>query len=57
MDTEHRAIGELLALKDAPDDVHLDQGVGNQSCVKFIQGPSAVPKWQLSPSKLLETVT
>jgi hypothetical protein len=37
MDTEHRAIGELLALKDAPDDVHLDQGVGNQSCVKFIQ--------------------
>ncbi len=25
MDTEHRAIGELLALKDAPDDVLLDQ--------------------------------
>ena len=32
-------------------------GAGNQSCVKFIQGPSAVPKWQFSPSKLLETVT
>jgi hypothetical protein len=25
MDTEHRAIAELLALKDAPDDVLLDQ--------------------------------
>jgi len=25
MDTEHRVIGELLALKDAPDDVLLDQ--------------------------------
>jgi hypothetical protein len=25
MDTEHRAIGELLALKDAPDNVLLDQ--------------------------------
>ena len=25
MDTEHRATGELLALKDAPDDVLLDQ--------------------------------
>ena len=25
MDTEHRVIAELLALKDAPDDVLLDQ--------------------------------
>ncbi len=25
MDTEHRVIDELLALKDAPDDVLLDQ--------------------------------
>jgi hypothetical protein len=25
MDTEHRTIAELLALKDAPDDVLLDQ--------------------------------
>jgi hypothetical protein len=25
MDTEHRAIAELLALKDAPDDALLDQ--------------------------------
>jgi hypothetical protein len=25
MDTEHRAVAELLALKDAPDDVLLDQ--------------------------------
>jgi hypothetical protein len=25
MDTEHRVISELLALKDAPDDVLLDQ--------------------------------
>jgi hypothetical protein len=25
MDTQHRAIGALLALKDAPDDVLLDQ--------------------------------
>ena len=25
MDTEHRVIGELLALKDAPDAVLLDQ--------------------------------
>ena len=25
MDTEHRVIGELLALKNAPDDVLLDQ--------------------------------
>jgi hypothetical protein len=25
MDTEHRVIGELLALKGAPDDVLLDQ--------------------------------
>ena len=25
MDTEHRAIAELLALKDAPDDVLVDQ--------------------------------
>jgi hypothetical protein len=25
MDTQHRAIAELLALKDAPDDVLLDQ--------------------------------
>jgi hypothetical protein len=25
MDAEHRAIAELLALKDAPDDVLLDQ--------------------------------
>jgi hypothetical protein len=32
-------------------------GDGNQSCVKFIQGPPAVPKWQLKPLKLLETVT
>ena len=27
MDTEHRTIAELLALKDAPDDVLLDQVV------------------------------
>jgi FtsP/CotA-like multicopper oxidase with cupredoxin domain len=33
------------------------QDKGNQSCVKFIQEPSAVPKWQFSPSKLLKTVT
>ena len=25
MDTEHRTIAELLALKDAPDDAFLDQ--------------------------------
>ena len=25
MDTEHRIVAELLALKDAPDDVLLDQ--------------------------------
>jgi hypothetical protein len=25
MDTEHRAVAELLALKDAPDDALLDQ--------------------------------
>ena len=25
MDTEHRVIAELLALKDAPDDVLVDQ--------------------------------
>jgi hypothetical protein len=25
MDTEHRVIAELLALKDAPDDVFFDQ--------------------------------
>jgi hypothetical protein len=34
-----------------------NMGDGNQSCVKFIQGPSAIPKWRFSPSKLLETVT
>ena len=33
------------------------KGDGNQSCVKFIQEPSAVPKWQFNPSKLLKTVT
>jgi hypothetical protein len=33
------------------------KGNSNQSCVKFIQEPSAVPKWQFSPSKLLKTVT
>jgi hypothetical protein len=36
MDTEHRVIAKLLALKDAPDDVLLDQGEaigeGDRSC-------------------------
>jgi hypothetical protein len=42
-----------MALTDAPTNL----GAGNQSFQKFIQGPSAVPKRQFSPSRLSETVT
>jgi hypothetical protein len=49
--TAHRLVELSL------DPGHPSMGDGNQSCVKFIQGASAVPKWQFSPSKLLETVT
>ena len=39
-------------------ELDLPKGDGNQSCVKFIQGPSAVPKRQFQPfSRLSETVT
>jgi hypothetical protein len=45
---------QLTARGDA---IEGQKGNSNQSCVKFIQEPSAVPKWQFSPSKLLKTVT
>jgi hypothetical protein len=45
MDTEHRAIAELLALKDAPDDVLLDQveAIGERAAPHAVRqgGPAA----------------
>jgi hypothetical protein len=40
MDTEHRVIAELLALKDAPDDVFLDQveAIGVTSARSILYG-------------------
>jgi hypothetical protein len=44
-------------LSDTIQRLMAGQGAGNQSFQKFIQGPSAVPKRQFSPSRLSETVT
>jgi len=46
MDTEHRVIDELLALKDAPDDVLLDQveAIGERAARQYAvrrSGPTA----------------
>jgi hypothetical protein len=43
MNTEHRAIGELLALKDAPDGVLLDQvkAIGERVARHMLCDPAA----------------
>jgi hypothetical protein len=48
--------GECLADNDRTLTLTM-MGAGNQSFQKFIQGPSAVPKRQFSPSRLSEFVT
>jgi hypothetical protein len=44
MDTEHHVIAELLALKDAPDDVFLDRGAALTPRTILCRGAVARPK-------------